>query len=223
MARNTHPEKTRMRILDAARTLFLTKGYDNTSIQDILNELTDLSKGAIYHHFSNKQAILDALTDIDGERLDATCGFSDASLNGLQKLRSGIEYSITDQEHMALMREAIGTLGDAKILAENLKSWRTTVADLFARIIEEGIADGSITTNYPTESAQLIALLTNYWLTPSIYPATMPELRHRIECFAVIVEALGLPLFDDDGTLIEKLTAGYAMLGAHDYGKESRQ
>ena len=50
MARNAHPEVTRQRILDAARTLFARQGYERTSIQDIINELGDLSKGAIYRH-----------------------------------------------------------------------------------------------------------------------------------------------------------------------------
>ena len=51
MARNAHPEVTRTRILDAAQRLFMAQGYEHTSIQNIVDELGDLSKGAIYHHF----------------------------------------------------------------------------------------------------------------------------------------------------------------------------
>ena len=47
MARNAHPEETEHRILDSARRLFAEKGYEKTSIQDILNDLGDLSKGAL--------------------------------------------------------------------------------------------------------------------------------------------------------------------------------
>lgn len=50
MARNKHPEETVKLILDAASELFIEKGYDGTSLQDIINK-TKLSKGAIYHHF----------------------------------------------------------------------------------------------------------------------------------------------------------------------------
>lgn len=53
MARNAHPEVTRTRILDAAQRLFMAQGYEHTSIQDIVDELGDLSKGAIYHHFKS--------------------------------------------------------------------------------------------------------------------------------------------------------------------------
>ena len=54
MARNKHPEVTINRILDTSWELFMEKGYEATTIQDIVNALGDLSKGAIYHHFKSK-------------------------------------------------------------------------------------------------------------------------------------------------------------------------
>ena len=63
MARNKHPEVTINRILDTSWELFMEKGYEATTIQDIVNALGDLSKGAIYHHFKSKEEILDAVTD----------------------------------------------------------------------------------------------------------------------------------------------------------------
>lgn len=90
MARNAHPEVTRQRILDAAKKLFAQKGYEHTTIQDILDELEDLSKGAIYHHFKNKEAMLHALVDSDNERLLPQANQEDGSRNGLQKLRNSL-------------------------------------------------------------------------------------------------------------------------------------
>ena len=46
MARNAHPEVTRQRILDAAKKLFAQKGYERTTIQDILDE-NILNRGEI--------------------------------------------------------------------------------------------------------------------------------------------------------------------------------
>ena len=56
MARNKYPEETVRRILDTAEQLFIEKGYDRASLQDII-EATGLSKGAIYHHFTSKEDI----------------------------------------------------------------------------------------------------------------------------------------------------------------------
>ena len=61
MARNKYPEITEQRILDASLKLFLEKGYEHTTIQDIIDELGDLTKGAIYHHFKSKSDIIEAV------------------------------------------------------------------------------------------------------------------------------------------------------------------
>ena len=53
MARNKYPEVTVEKILEVSQRLFMEKGYDNTTIQDIVNELGGLTKGAIYHHFKS--------------------------------------------------------------------------------------------------------------------------------------------------------------------------
>ena len=59
MARNKYPEVTVEKILTAAKRLFLEKGYDNTTIQDIVDELGGLTKGAVYHHFKSKEEIME--------------------------------------------------------------------------------------------------------------------------------------------------------------------
>ena len=51
MARNKYPELTVEKILDVAQKLFLEQGYEQTTIQDIVNNLGGMTKGAVYHHF----------------------------------------------------------------------------------------------------------------------------------------------------------------------------
>ena len=63
MARNKYPEETVNKIIEVSMQLFLEKGYEHTSIQDIVNNLGGLSKGAIYHHFKSKEDILDVVMD----------------------------------------------------------------------------------------------------------------------------------------------------------------
>lgn len=58
MARNKHPEETVAKILDVAMRLFVERGYEQTSMQNIIDELGGLTKGAVYHHFSSKEEIL---------------------------------------------------------------------------------------------------------------------------------------------------------------------
>lgn len=53
-------ELTRRRLIDTARELFATKGYDATSVDDLLAG-AGVSKGALYHHFRDKQALFEAV------------------------------------------------------------------------------------------------------------------------------------------------------------------
>lgn len=55
-------EERRNEILDVAERLFSTKGFDNTSTNDILNEI-GIARGTLYYHFQSKEDILDAMTD----------------------------------------------------------------------------------------------------------------------------------------------------------------
>ena len=56
----------RNEILDAAQRLVYTKGYEQMTIQDMLDDL-QISKGAFYHYFDSKQAVLEALVERMGE------------------------------------------------------------------------------------------------------------------------------------------------------------
>ena len=54
------PDVRRNEIVDVVQALFTSKGYDNTSVQDILDG-AGIAKGTFYHYFDSKVALLDAL------------------------------------------------------------------------------------------------------------------------------------------------------------------
>ena len=62
MGRKKEPDNTIQKILDISHKLFLEKGYEQTTIQDIVDNLDGLSRGAIYHHFKSKDEIIKAIT-----------------------------------------------------------------------------------------------------------------------------------------------------------------
>lgn len=209
MARNAHPEITERRILAAAKKLFFTNGYDRTSIQDIVNELGDLSKGAIYHHFPSKEAIFESISNADAVRSKSaiTALETRTDLNGLSKIREFFHANVTDSDHVQLVKQGLHFLDDAKEFAANITFWSTALPTYWRPLIDEGIEDGSVPTQYPKEASELLALLTNYWLPTHFFPATRTELEHRIRCLATMLDAIDVHVFDN--VLIEEmLTSG---------------
>src|SRR5205807_7328682 len=73
--------------LDVAQRLVQAKGYEAMSIQDVLDEL-DASKGAFYHYFDSKQALLEAVVDrfADGALATLAPVLEDADMPALRKL-----------------------------------------------------------------------------------------------------------------------------------------
>ena len=108
MARNKYPEVTVERILDVSQRLFLEKGYENTTIQDIVDELGGLTKGAVYHHFKSKEEIMDAVSDrmfFENNPFEAVKGRTD--LNGLQKLREVVRLNQADTARTNMTAQSI--------------------------------------------------------------------------------------------------------------------
>ena len=156
MARNKYPEITEGRILDAAQTLFLEKGYEHTTIQDIVAALGDLTKGAVYHHFRSKEEILSAVCDrmfFANNPFEQVRGRSD--LNGLEKLREAIRLNQADTARTKLTVQSIPVSQNPRLLVEMIESNRRVLTPRFQSLIEEGCRDGSIHTDYAREIAEL--------------------------------------------------------------------
>ena len=198
MARNKYPEITVERILDVSQRLFLEKGYENTTIQDIVDELGGLTKGAVYHHFKSKEEIMDAVGDrmfFSNNPFEAVRGRTD--LNGLQKLREAVRLNQSDQERVRLTAQSIPIAKSPRLLQEMIVSNRKVLTPYFLELIEEGNRDGSMHTDYPREIAELLPLLTSLWLLPSVYPASREQMKRKFLFLGEMLEKMGVPLMDD--------------------------
>lgn len=198
MARNKYPEVTVERILDVSQRLFLEKGYENTTIQDIVDELGGLTKGAVYHHFKSKEEIMDAVGDrmfFSNNPFEAVRGRTD--LNGLQKLREAVQLNQSDQERVRLTAQSIPIAKSPRLLQEMIVSNRKVLTPYLLELIEEGNRDGSMHTDYPREIAELLPLLTSLWLLPSVYPASREQMKRKFLFLGEMLEKMGVPLMDD--------------------------
>ena len=198
MARNKYPEITVERILNAAQHLFLEKGYENTTIQDIVDALGDLTKGAIYHHFKSKEEILDAVGDkmfFENNPFEAVMDRKE--LNGLQKLQEAIRLNQSDENRVNLTIQSIPITQNPRILVGMIESNRSMLTPYYQKLLEEGNRDGSIHTEYAKEIAELLPLMTSLWLLPAVFPGTVDDMRRKFRFMGEMLEKMGVPLVDD--------------------------
>ena len=201
MARNKHPEETVNLILDVAFRLFMEKGFEHTSIQDIIDNLGGLSKGAIYYHFKSKEEILIAVTDRmtaeSNRMLAAICDRTD--LNGEEKLKAIFKESIQRPVQNDIFTVAPDFHNNPKLLFSLLHDTIEGVApNYIVPIIEQGIADGSIQTGYPEQLAELILLAANVWMNPMIFDSSVEESYRKFIVFSQMLQGFGLDIVDQE-------------------------
>ena len=205
MARNKHPEQTVQLILDTASTLFLQKGHDKTTLQDIINA-TKLSKGAIYHHFASKEAILIAVADRMGEYNCAVLSEvrDRKGLTGAEKLREMFRTSMTLSFQGKILHMLPFLIENPKFMALQMQSILGEAApNYILPILREGIADGSIQAEHPEELSEVLLILSDLWLHPILRPSTPEQVRARCAFFNQLTRQYGFELLDED--LIEAM------------------
>lgn len=199
MARNKYPEVTVNKILEASMKLFLENGFEQTTIQDIVNELGGLTKGAIYHHFKSKEDIINELnTNLFHRDNPFKKAANQPGLNALQKIRTVFLYSSENIKVHKMNIEALSLLKNSRFLSELIESNQKVLAPCLYELIKEGIADGSIHTEYPKQLSEVIVIMTNFWLIPTIFPATPEELKKKLHFIKDFTNMMGVPIFDKE-------------------------
>ena len=194
MGRNKYPEVTIQKILDTAEGLFIAKGYDHASLQDIIRA-TGLSKGAIYHHFASKEDIFFAVCDRIGQRNSQVLSKvrDDPELNGLEKLRTMFKVSLQPERQAKMFCMMPYLIDNAKFLVSELRSiFAEVVPDFVEPVIRQGMADGSIQTDRPRALAEVMMMLSDVWINPIVQPSAPEEIQDRCAVYNELFRSFGI-------------------------------
>jgi TetR/AcrR family transcriptional regulator, transcriptional repressor for nem operon len=215
MARNKYPEQTLEQILFVSTKLFKEKGYEKTSIQDIIDAL-GMSKGAIYHHFKSKEEILNAVMDRQfsyaAQKLDQMIQDTQAA-NAKEKLTMILEHIVADPKAHSVDSILSEQMKNPQFVLTGIKEGVNKDAPNIARIMLEGIEDGSITTDFPTECAEIFMLLGNIWINPILFKRKHDETLNRLKFLQQLMKVLGADIVSDQ--LIQKITEHYSDIGGY--------
>ena len=198
MARNKHPEETVKKILAASEKLFLEKGYDNTTVQDIIDQLGGLTKGVIYHHFDSKEAIFNQVLKNKYEVNDIDSIESMENLSGFEKIKKINSVALQSLEHQKIVFSAKSLVKNPKLIGERYNQAFNETIPYLKNIIDEGIEDGSIETEYPQEIAELLVLSMNFWLGPTLYELDEKQLIRKMRFFQQLYEGINFPMIDEN-------------------------
>lgn len=196
VARNKYPEETVKQILDVSLKLFMEKGYEKTTIQDIVNNL-GMSKGAIYHHFKSKEEIMNAISKRSFEEntyLDEI--YNNSTLTGLEKIQKILICNISDGNKQVNDKLSLSLTKNHRIIAKHLEDTMLYAAPMLAKLIEEGINDKSITATNPKAASEVIMLLFNFWLNPTIFMTSKEEFLDKLDFLKTLIDCMGISLIN---------------------------
>jgi AcrR family transcriptional regulator len=171
MARTLNPAAhtvKREAFMDAALRLIRAKGYEQMSVQDVLDEV-EASRGAFYHYFDSKQALLEAVVERFADEGIATLApvLNDPDLSAIQRLErviGGIARFKAESKDLVLEFVNVWMSDDNAIVREKIRRIRVRLlAPLLSALVREGIEEGLFAASSPDDTAQvLVALMDGF-------------------------------------------------------------
>lgn len=141
-----NPEGTRGRILDAALSVFSRKGYHDTSVDEIVWE-SRTSKGAVYFHFPNKQALFLSLVDKFADLLERRVNEAISSeSSGIRRVSVALQTTLeTFGKYRPLAKLLlVQAVGLGSIFEEKRLQVHQRFVELIRVNLEQAIAEGDI-------------------------------------------------------------------------------
>lgn len=184
------------KILLCATELFAEKGFDATTLQDI-TEKAQLSKGAVYHHFTNKQQIMDCLIqnqidEINGKFINLVNQTDLCAKDKLGKLAT--EFCDSYIQHLLIQAKWVENNPGALLIT--IKNTLTHISNSISEIIQQGTRNGEFDCNYPDEVSSILCLMLDIWIDPSIIALSNKVLCERMDFIKDFLNKYGVKLDD---------------------------
>ena len=192
----------RNEILDVAERLFCTQGYDNTSTNDILAEI-GIARGTLYYHFKSKEDILDGMIDriLDQIIRKAKRIALSETMPVLERLTKTVLAANVDTKTGDMILEQVHKPQNALMHAKMQEKLLSHLIPLFVKIVEDGISQNLMQTDYPEDTIQMLLLYSNSVFDESV---DYSEDVKKRKVFAFISNAEIL-LHMEKGSLLEAM------------------
>jgi AcrR family transcriptional regulator len=185
-----NPIHRRAEIVQAARQLFRTKKYDKATMQDVMESL-GIAKGTIYHYFTSKEALLEAVVEnIVDENIHKMQHCMNATQGtALEKIEMLVKAGNMSPENEGVLH-ALHQPGNEALHTRLLAATITKQARLYAILIQQGCDEGLFQTQHPLECAEFIIAAVQFLTDRGIYPWTRDDIQRRTSAFTALIEQL---------------------------------
>lgn len=195
------PKTTINTILDIAQELFSAQGFEHVKMQDIIDKLAlrGYTKGAIYHHFKNKEDILYAILGRYDEQKESIAEIIYSQINGRDKLKALILLHLKHvMGHRDKICHSLSLLRSSQAVAYKQQQIHTYFAPIVESMIEEGNNDGSLNVAYPKAASEMLVWGVYIWLDSALYPLSQIDYTYKARHLRIMCEGVGLSVIDEE-------------------------
>ncbi|KNZ42255.1 TetR/AcrR family transcriptional regulator [Acetobacterium bakii] len=184
-------EVRKREILEVSRELFVKKGYDHTSVNDIL-KIVDIAKGTFYYYFASKEEVLEAIIiDIVEEGAKrAEVILKDRSIPLVNRIMLAIMAQTPEFEGVDQIKEEMHKVENTKLEQLYLKAMLKRMTPLLREPVSEGMEQDIFHMEYPTECIESILLLGHMLFDCDIFEWEMDEYPKKIQAFLCNIERM---------------------------------
>lgn len=181
----------RKELLDTARRLFISKGYEKTSINDILKEV-GIAKGTFYYYFTSKEEMLEAMIlDIVKEGAErAKVILHDNSTPILVRMLFALQVQTPEIEGAEMIHAEMMKPENAKLDQLYLRTMIRELTDIMLTPIQEAIDQGIMKTDYPKEGIEIVLLLAQEMLNRPTFDWGEAEESKKMQVFLYHVQRI---------------------------------
>jgi AcrR family transcriptional regulator len=176
-------------ILDAAELLFIQKGYEKATINDILDKV-EIGKGTFYHYFKAKEDVMNAVIGRMVERVVIAVGAvaDNTELDAHEKMRRIIlSLNISESPNGAMIEE-LHQPANAQMHQKSIVETIRASAPILAGVVEQGIREGVYSTLYPLETIEFLLAANQFIFDQGIFRWKPEEMASRAVAFTRIIE-----------------------------------
>lgn len=184
-------EERRKEILLTARKLFIQKGYDQTSVNDIL-KIIDIAKGTFYYYFSSKEEVLQAIIMdiVDGGAARAEAILQDSSIPLLNRIVKAVMAQTPEFEGALELAAELHKVENAKLEQSYRKEMLKKMTSVLEGTVQEACEQGIIHTDYPKECIEAILLLGHMMFDCDTFEWKPEEYLLKVKAFLCNAERI---------------------------------
>ena len=191
MKNTERTEARKNEILDTAKLLFMERGYEQTTISDILT-VSGIAKGSLYYHYKSKEDVLDGVLHRMTEQVAAAAiaVAGDPAMTAHEKmLRIIPAVSISESSNERMIQE-LHSPANALLHQKSIAQTIRAVAPIIAGVVEQGISEGIYRTRYPLETVEILLVASQFIFDEGIFQWTPDEMAARMTAFIRITETV---------------------------------